>query len=155
MIITKIPKPVYLNNWASFVDVVADFNGFYLSSDEYNNGKITATDNSYMAEKKEKMTAILKSDDFKGVNIILASYGNACYTGDAFVLFEKNGKLYEVHGSHCSCYGLEDQWSPEESDIDSLEHRAKNGNLGKDNYADNVFQPELIKALKYLRRHNK
>lgn len=22
-------------------------------------------------------------------------------------------QLYEVHGSHCSCYGLEDQWSPE------------------------------------------
>lgn len=22
-------------------------------------------------------------------------------------------QLYEVHGSHCSCFGLEDQWKPE------------------------------------------
>jgi len=44
--------------------------------------------------------------------ILLASYGGASYEGDALVLFERDGKLYEVSGSHCSCNGLEDQWTP-------------------------------------------
>lgn len=26
-----------------------------------------------------------------------------------------DGKLYEVHGSHCSCYGFEGQWEPTET----------------------------------------
>ncbi len=33
---------------------------------------------------------------------------------DAFIVYKaKNGKFYEVHGSHCSCYGFEGQWEPE------------------------------------------
>jgi hypothetical protein len=48
-------------------------------------------------------------------NIILARYDTPPYEGYATVVFVKDGKLYEVHGSHCSCYGLEDQWSPEET----------------------------------------
>ena len=43
----------------------------------------------------------------EGVEILLASYTYKYYVGDAFVLFLKDGKLYEVNGSHCSCYGLE------------------------------------------------
>jgi len=35
-------------------------------------------------------------------------------------LFRKNGKLYENHGSHCSCYGFEGQWKPEETTIEYL-----------------------------------
>lgn len=45
--------------------------------------------------------------------ILIAAYGGGAYEGDAFVLFECDGKLYEVNASHCSCYGLEDQWEPE------------------------------------------
>lgn len=47
--------------------------------------------------------------------VLFAFYGRESWEGDAFVLFEKNGQLYEVHGGHCSCYGLEDQWLPEET----------------------------------------
>lgn len=46
-------------------------------------------------------------------DVIFASYGTPSYRGDAMVLFQKDGQLYENYGSHCSCYGLEDQWSPE------------------------------------------
>lgn len=52
--------------------------------------------------------------------ILLASYTYEDYSGDAFVLFEKGGKLFEVNGSHCSCYGLEDQWEPEETTKEAL-----------------------------------
>lgn len=47
--------------------------------------------------------------------ILYASYDTPPYEGDAFVIFTKDGKLYEVHGAHCSCYGLEGQWEPEET----------------------------------------
>jgi len=49
------------------------------------------------------------SDD----EILFASYGGGSYDGDAVVIYERDGTLYEVHGSHCSCYGLEGQWEPE------------------------------------------
>jgi hypothetical protein len=34
---------------------------------------------------------------------------------------KETGKLYENHGSHCSCYGFEDQWAPEETSIEYLQ----------------------------------
>jgi hypothetical protein len=77
------------------------------------------------------------------VNIIFAYYNYQNYSGDAFVLFEQNGDLFEVHGSHCSCTGLERQWSPEETTLESLIHRTTVGTLGKHEYSD-----ELKKCLK-------
>lgn len=47
--------------------------------------------------------------------ILYASYETGCYDGRSFVLFERDGKVYEVNGSHCSCFGLEGQWVPEET----------------------------------------
>jgi len=52
--------------------------------------------------------------DLDGARILIASYRLDGYEGAAFVLFERDGKLYEVFASHCSCYGLEGQWEPEE-----------------------------------------
>ena len=52
-------------------------------------------------------------------HIIFATYGIDGYEGDAHVVFEgTDGKYYEVNGSHCSYYGLEDQWEPEETTLD-------------------------------------
>lgn len=61
--------------------------------------------------------------------VLLASYGGAAYEGDAFVIFMRDGKLYEAHGSHCSCNGLEGQWRPEETSMEALEYRLENANL--------------------------
>lgn len=44
--------------------------------------------------------------------ILFANYCCEGYEGDARILFQRNGVLYEVEGSHCSCMGLEDQWNP-------------------------------------------
>lgn len=65
--------------------------------------------------------------ELKSVEILYADYSYEDYSGSAFVLFRKGKKYYEVHGSHCSCYGLEEQWSPEETDIKALKHRVENG----------------------------
>lgn len=68
----------------------------------------------------------------EGVKIIAAYYS---YEGIAWVLFDKDGELYEVNGAHCSCYGLEDQWSPENVPIEALRHRIQEGTIcyGVDN----------------------
>jgi hypothetical protein len=44
---------------------------------------------------------------------IFAAYDIDGYEGSAVVLFIEHGNLYLNEGSHCSCYGLENQWEPE------------------------------------------
>lgn len=61
----------------------------------------------------------------KDCEILLADYLYQNYFGNAYVIFVKEGKLYEVYGSHCSCYGLEGQWKPEETSIEFLENKIK------------------------------
>lgn len=90
---------------------------------------------------------------YDGIEILLAYYLYEDYTGLAFVLFRKDGKLYEVNGSHCSCYGLEGQWDPEETTIEALEHRLEAGYFGKEysyNGYTNTFGNELKQILETL-----
>jgi hypothetical protein len=61
--------------------------------------------------------------------VLFAAY-DGDYDGEALVVFRRDGMLYEVNGGHCSCYGLEDQWEPEETSIEALRHRVKQGTLG-------------------------
>ena len=86
--------------------------------------------------------------DLEDCNILFAWYGHGSYDGSAFVLFERGGKLYEVNGGHCSCYGLEGQWEPEETSVEALKHRIREGGLGTDTYTDDgVFEVELLYVL--------
>ena len=66
-------------------------------------------------------------DEVKGYKVIVAYYSYEDYSGSAFVLLKKGRKYYEVHGSHCSCYGLEGQWSLEESAPLALKYRIEQG----------------------------
>jgi hypothetical protein len=52
--------------------------------------------------------------------VIVANYETASYEGHALVVFRNGEKFYTVDGSHCSCYGLEGQWEPEEYDTPEL-----------------------------------
>ena len=89
----------------------------------------------YLHDWKETKLEGLKSDfriddaDLVGVEILLAYYFDNCdeYYGDAVVLFERDGKLWRVDASHCSCMGLEGQWEPEETTIEALEHTLEKG----------------------------
>lgn len=56
----------------------------------------------------------IPDDAIADEEVLFAYYGYGCYCGAATVLFQRNGKLYEVTGSHCSCNGLEDGWVPVE-----------------------------------------
>lgn len=81
---------------------------------------------------KEDMARDFNIDlkELDGVEVLFAWYTGWCYEGEAAVVFRKDGKLYEVHGSHCSCYGLEGQWEPEETSVEALKYRFENGNFG-------------------------
>jgi hypothetical protein len=68
------------------------------------------------------------------MRIILAWYGHGSYCGNSYVLFEKDGKLYENNASHCSCYGLEKQWAPEEVSLEYLKHIDEKGDKFDDEY---------------------
>lgn len=82
------------------------------------------------------------------VNILFASYTYQDYNGDAFVLFEQDGKLFEVNGGHCSCYGLEGQWEPEETTIQALTYRLTEGHMGQDSWCGNQYGNELKEFIK-------
>lgn len=113
---------------------IFEFENVYLTSEEYLNlcarfdnsklGEIPngGEDYNYKQYLKAK-EAILKHKEDK---ILFAEYYHESYEGTAFVLFKKDGKLYEIHARHCSCYGLEDQWNPEETSIKALKDRLKN-----------------------------
>lgn len=62
------------------------------------------------------------SDIPQDVNIVYASYDTPDYEGYAKVIFKKDGKLYEVHDSHCSCNGLEN-WNPEKTTAEAIRMR--------------------------------
>lgn len=64
-----------------------------------------------------------------GEELLIAYYNIEGYDGTAYVLYRQDGKLYEVFGSHCSCYGLEEQWEPEEVSIAALQFRLDHGKV--------------------------
>lgn len=77
--------------------------------------------------------------------ILLAEYEYEEYSGSAYVLFynKLDSKLYEVIAGHCSCYGLEDQWNPEEVSIELIREKLKRG-------AYSCIKKELKQILKEI-----
>lgn len=86
------------------------------------------------------------ADALEGAEVLLAWYGYGSYCGDSLVVFRKDGKLYEVNGSHCSCYGLEGCWSPEETTADALAKRDISGEYDGASEA-NAALKELVSKL--------
>jgi hypothetical protein len=145
--LSKIVKqePVYLNDWKNKIDVISDFDEIYISGEEYNADVAPYSNVKAWEEKKARMKEAIEK--WKPINILFASYGTQCYSGDAFVLFEQDGKLFEVNGGHCSCYGLEGQFEPSETTLEELHHRLVNGAMGEDDYSGNEFGTELKQFL--------
>ena len=81
-----------------------------------------------------------------GAQVIAAVYATGSYEGDAMIVFRRDGKLYEVHCSHCSCNGL-DVWSPEETTYEALTDRLeKTTGYDVDRYGED-FSSALRKGL--------
>ena len=75
------------------------------------------------------------------VKICFAVYEYEDYAGSAFVLYydTKTKNYYEVSGGHCSCYGLEDQWEPDEVNLVALENRIREGHFWDGNILKEAF----------------
>ena len=97
--------------------------------------------------KDEK--GMLSDFDIESVcgTVLFASYGAENYSGEAWVLFENNGALFEVNGAHCSCYGLEGQWEPEMVTLEVIEYRITNGTFGINDWSGNTFREKLCEFL--------
>jgi hypothetical protein len=102
---------------------------------------------------REKLLAHIKESyepeefDFRGCVFLVAyeSVGSYGCDSSSFFLFRRDEKLYEVHGSHCSCYGFEDQWKPGETSVVALKHRAKEGRVfSAGGYDDNETENQRI-----------
>jgi hypothetical protein len=66
---------------------------------------------------------------FEGT-ILFAAYEYEDYSGSAEVIYVHKGKFWHVSGGHCSCYGLENQWEPEEMPYVALKHIAEKASYG-------------------------
>jgi hypothetical protein len=78
--------------------------------------------------------------------LVVAAYEQGNCDGEAFVLFRHDGKLYEVNASHCSCYGLDGQWEPEETTVSAL--LARNTIVG---FGDNETNREVVRIISSLK----
>lgn len=143
---------VYLNDWekGGWFQMVADFSNVNITKEEYEAETAPYANVEYWREELEEMRKALSRPEWDGIEVLLASYTAASYEGDAFVLFRKDGKLYEVNASHCSCYGVEGQWKPEETNVISLRKRMDDGELGNNEWTENMFANELREVLSSL-----
>jgi hypothetical protein len=88
---------------------------------------------------------------WKGIELLFCVYVFEGLNANAFVLFKhQSGKLFEVNAAHCSCYGLEGQFIPDETTITALKYRIENGKLGRDFYRKNIFAEELTAFLNLI-----
>jgi len=74
--------------------------------------------------------------DLQGAVVLVAAYYNEGYEGSSYILYEKEGKLYEDSSGHCSCNGL--SWAPDEVTVPYLRNRevpyALEGDDAKEHY---------------------
>jgi hypothetical protein len=93
----------------------------------------------------------------KDIKILLSYYSYYNYSGDCFVLFTQNNRLYTVEAQHCSCYGLEGFWTPEEVTVDELVHLYFKGNFSKQPWSKslakllNCIEDSTKNRLEYIR----
>ncbi|HEY9819096.1 MAG TPA: hypothetical protein V6D20_25285 [Candidatus Obscuribacterales bacterium] len=75
---------------------------------------------------------------------VFAAYDNGGYEGDAVVIISEDGETFSVvEGSHCSCYGLEGQWSTTEHGVEEVLRMFCDREYG----AANEYKTELVQWL--------
>lgn len=138
-------KPIYLNLFKDKVGLIGEFEHIPITSEEYYAKQSPYPNKESWEERKNKMSKALEK--YENINILFAFYGIDDYCGEAFVLLEKNGGLFEVNASHCSCMGLEYQFDLEPTTLESLELRLTRGTFGASNCEDDNFATQLKEFL--------
>jgi hypothetical protein len=96
------------------------------------------TYNEFEGYSAEDIMGAFKQPFDPEIKILIADYSYENYSGNAFVLFEQNGQLFEVHGSHCSCYGLENQWDADLTSREDIRRRLARGAFSDAIYLDDL-----------------
>ena len=82
------------------------------------------------ADDYDEASAKVVKDKLENLDVLVAyeSVGSwGCDSTSFFVFRDKEtGILYEMHGSHCSCYGFEGQFRLEETTVEALKSRVEN-----------------------------
>jgi hypothetical protein len=98
-------------------------------------GKTEADEKLHIADKYaeqpyDKESAKVVYDQLEKLDVLVAyeSVGSwGCDSTSFFVFKDKEtGMLYEMHGSHCSCYGFEGQFRLEQTTTEALKSRVAN-----------------------------
>ena len=103
----NMPDRVYLRDWESWADVIM----------------------SFAPDWGQTWDAEPPAEEPK---FVFASYEHGSYDGSATVIWSDDGSVFfEVYGSHCSCYGLENQWDSEPTQMttDSLLRQWRDGTM--------------------------
>ena len=121
---------------------LADLSSFYESEiiehlvNNYSRTANLPDDEYYNHEDGSDINELYKEESSRkldGMSVILAyeSVADSGEYAESFFLLKRNfdGALFEVHGSHCSCYGFEGQLDLEETNLAALRYRAINGHL--------------------------
>ena len=106
----------------------------------------------------DKIKASKVAKKLEGLDILIAyeSVGSWGCDSTSFYLFkDKAGKLYEMHGSHCSCYGFEDQFKLEETERQALWYRMNEGrgNIFSTGGYDYDCDKNMAKVKKYIKEN--
>jgi hypothetical protein len=84
----------------------------------------------YAEQPYDAESAKVVYDQLDKLDVLIAyeSVGSWGCDSTSFFVFrnKENGTLYEMHGSHCSCYGFEGQFKLEETTIEALKSRVEN-----------------------------
>lgn len=86
----------------------------------FENGYEGMSEEELRSELHESWSAT--KEELESVDILWASGELGDYEEWAWFLIrdKKTGELFEVTGSHCSCYGFEDQWTPQSTTVKYL-----------------------------------
>ena len=86
--------------------------------------------NQYAEHPYDAESAKIVHDKLDKLDVLVAyeSVGSWGCDSTSFFIFKdkETGTLYEMHGSHCSCYGFEGQFRLEETTIEALKSRVAN-----------------------------
>ncbi len=83
--------------------------------------------------------------------VLFADYTYEDYNGDAIVIYRgKDGKLYEQTGGHCSCNGLEEQWTFDPKPISVKYLREMRKFETKSEYSWDRKPADVVKAWKAM-----
>lgn len=88
-----------------------------------------------------------KIEELGNINILFATLSEGNCEGSAFVLFEKDGLLFEVNAWHSSIDGFEGQWEPEPTTLEELAYRLTVGTMGRYSDKNKAFASELKQFL--------